>query len=521
MAAVVAEVARTRGRVIARVPAVWPLVLLVGVGAVVRFAGLGAQSLWLDEWLTHNYTVMSFHDMARSVLHTEAHPPLYFGGVWLWTKVFGTGEAGLRSFSAVAGTISIPLAYAAARSRFPGRVALLAAALVAVNPFSVWFSQEARPYALLEALCLASLVCTIRVVDGGGRRWLWGWVATASLALLTHFFAAFLLVGEAVWLLRRGRERERLLAVGAVGVFGLALLALVAHGRTSEVAWVHASAPLGTRVRLLPVQFLTGLYLNWDSAMDTAVRFVIAAAVVGAGLVLVAVARDTRRAAAPFALVGATMIALPIALAVVRPSSDYVLPRYLIAAVAPLLIVVAAGLAAGRFRRLGIAAGAGLVAIFLSMTISIATRDELQRPDWRAVAGALGKARSDRVVVTDLNVQARPLTLYAPGLRPVYDAGSAVWAGDAAAKGRAPVRASEIDYITPVVLSANAGRVPPAPGLRLTARRSTAGFLILTYTSPKPVATTAGEVARGSSRVYGLSLSGPLAASVYVQSRGG
>src|SRR3954452_79765 len=299
MAAVVAEAASAPGRAIARVPALWSLGLVVGVGAVVRFAGLDTQSLWLDEWLTRNHATMSLPDMLTSLTQTEAHPPLYFVCVWLWSKVFGLGEAGLRSFSALAGTATVPLAYFAARTRLPGRAALLAAALVALNPFSVWFAQEARPYALLELLCVASLVCTIRVADGAGRRWLWGWAVTASLALLTHVFAGFLLVGEVVWLLRRERSRERLLAIGAVGVVGLLVLAFVARGDTTDVAWVHASAPLDTRVGLLPVQFLSGLYLNWDVADDTAIRFVAAAALVGLGLLGAVLVRRTRIAVSP------------------------------------------------------------------------------------------------------------------------------------------------------------------------------------------------------------------------------
>jgi hypothetical protein len=215
------------------------------------------------------------------------------------------------------------------------------------------------------------------------------------------------------------------------------------------------------------------------------------------------------------------MIALPLALAVVKPSSDYVLPRYLIAALVPCLIIVAAGLAAGPARRLGLVAGVALPGIFLSMTISIAARDELQRPDWRTLARAIGAAPAGRVVITNMNVQARPLMMYMPQLRPVYDAGSVIWAGDPPEKGRTPLTVREIDYVTPYVFSARAGRAAPSPGFRLTARRAVKGFVVLTYRSRAPAETTAGELARSSSGVYGFAPSGPLAASVYLQRPGG
>jgi 4-amino-4-deoxy-L-arabinose transferase-like glycosyltransferase len=491
--------------------------LITVVAAALRFAALGSQSLWLDEWLTHNYTVMSLHDVGSTLLNSEPHPPLYFGLVWFWSHIFGTDEAGLRSLSALVGTATVPLAYIAARTRFSPRVGLMAAAIVAVNPFSVWYSQEARPYALLEALCLVSLICVIRAADGGGRRWLWGWALASSLALLTHFFAGFLLVGEVLWLLRRRRGRDLIAPLGAVGVVGLLMLALVASGRANEVAWVHASAPLGTRVSLLPVQFLTGLYDNWDAATDTTIRFICVAAIAAIGLALAIGSARERVRAHPFLIAAGAMILLPLALAIVKPTSDYFLPRYLIAALVPLAIVVAAGLMS---RRSGYAGAAVLTAVLLSMTISIAARPELQRPDWRTAAEAIGPARVPRAVITNVNVQGRPLSYYAAGLSAVYDGGSSVFAGDAPGKGRRPVTASQIVYVTPSVFGVRAGRVAPAPGFRLSSRRTAGAFLILAYTSSTARRFTAGDLAATASRVFGYPLGAIDAPSVYAQRPG-
>src|SRR5438876_576650 len=80
-------------------------------------------------------------------------PPFYYMLAWGWAKLFGTGEVGLRSLSALAGTLTIPAAYAAGRALSSRRAGLIAAALFAVNPLLVWYSQEARAYALLALLC--------------------------------------------------------------------------------------------------------------------------------------------------------------------------------------------------------------------------------------------------------------------------------------------------------------------------------------------------------------------------------
>ena len=84
---------------------------------------------------------------AQRVLAAAALP-----GAWAWGGVFGLGEAGVRSLSLIAGAATVPVAYLAGRELSGVRAGLVAAALVAVSPFLVFYSQEARAYALLTLL---------------------------------------------------------------------------------------------------------------------------------------------------------------------------------------------------------------------------------------------------------------------------------------------------------------------------------------------------------------------------------
>src|SRR3954468_21449604 len=102
------------------------LVAIVVAGGVIRFATLGTQSYWLDEVATVNLLHKGFGSMLSGVSGGESTPPLYYVVAWLWAKVFGTGEVGLRSLSPLLGTATIPLAYVLA-----GRVATRAAGLIA------------------------------------------------------------------------------------------------------------------------------------------------------------------------------------------------------------------------------------------------------------------------------------------------------------------------------------------------------------------------------------------------------
>ena len=100
--------------------------------------------------------------------------------------MFGAGEAGLRSLSALAGTAVIPITYLCGRELVSRRAGLVAAALAAVSPFMIWYSQEAREYMLLAALCGVSLCCSPARCGTPSRRTCVWWAVFSALAVLTH-----------------------------------------------------------------------------------------------------------------------------------------------------------------------------------------------------------------------------------------------------------------------------------------------------------------------------------------------
>src|ERR1700730_17458954 len=140
----------------------WALAALTAAGAALRFSTLGVQSFWLDEAVTHRLVSGSLGAMFRAIPHSESTPPLYYVLAWVWVRIFGAHEVGLRSFSAVFGTATIVLIALVARRVAGERAAVAAAALAAANPLLIWYSQEARAYALLVALCALSLWCLLR-----------------------------------------------------------------------------------------------------------------------------------------------------------------------------------------------------------------------------------------------------------------------------------------------------------------------------------------------------------------------
>ena len=90
------------GSVVRRLgPAGWALLGITAGAAALRFSTLGVQSFWHDEAVTVGRVLHpGLGATLREIPSSEATPPLYYVLAWLWTKVFGTSEAGIRSLSA-------------------------------------------------------------------------------------------------------------------------------------------------------------------------------------------------------------------------------------------------------------------------------------------------------------------------------------------------------------------------------------------------------------------------------------
>ncbi len=389
------------------------LVAVVALGAVLRSWRLGAQSLWYDEWLTAEATSGGVRDLVRHVATREGITPPYFAVMWVWARLFGDGEAALRSFSVVVGVATVPLAYAIARELGQQRrVARAAALLVAVNPMLIWYSQEARPYSLLAFVGAATLLATVRLDRSGRHRDVVVWGLVAAGAVAVHYFAVFLVVGEGVALAVRRRLPPRRLVVAfapvAAVLLVLAPVALEQHSRATNRDWISRFA-LTARIEEAGRSALVGPSPAWDRQwVVPALALVVGAAIAARRLA----GRDRRIIAALLAL-AASAVVLPMLPALV--GTDVFLGRYVLAAAAPLAVGAAMLLSAPR-ARVGGAALLVVVAAWIVADIAVATNPRLHRSDWRSVAEVADGGSSRRVLVVDTNGgQSSPLHRYLDG----------------------------------------------------------------------------------------------------------
>jgi 4-amino-4-deoxy-L-arabinose transferase-like glycosyltransferase len=398
------------------------LAALAGItvlAAVLRFATLDVQSFWFDEAATVGVLDRSFGGMLEAVPRGESTPPLYYVIAWLWSRPFGLGEVGLRSLSALLGTVTVPVAFLAARELAGARVALWVAALAAVSPFLVWYSQEARSYALLVLLGGLAVWLFARLLRAPRARDAALWALVAALALATHYFALFLVAPQALWLLLAAPRRWTLPAVGAVGLAGASLLPIALDQQRAELAGFIDDGSLAVRA----AQVVKQLALGFDSPVEP-VTAATAVAIVVAGVAL-ALWRGRRHVGIRVAaILGLAAIVLPVGLAL--GGTDYLLTRNVIPAWLPLAVVVVAGLtgAGGRreeepalARRAGTATLALLAVLGLVSTIGVAFVGEWQREDWRGAARAIGPPAARAILVTEPS-HAVPVALYRPRSAP-------------------------------------------------------------------------------------------------------
>lgn len=271
-------------------PALHYLILagILLLGTAFRFWNLDLKPLWMDEVITALFSFgRSYYDVplekafavsaldqifqldtaatcsgiAQTISVQSVHPPLFFCWLhsWLqWTAPLPPSWIWkIRALSAIAGVLLIGITYTLNRVAFSKTAGLVAALFMAVSPFAVYLSQEARHYTVpmvFVAIALLGLVQIQRDLQHRQIRygvWL-GWIGVNGIGFYVHYFFLLATIAQIVtlillqaWQSRLGRSSRRnwlaiVLSTIMIGLLHLpGLTTFLSHIGRSETDWLE------------------------------------------------------------------------------------------------------------------------------------------------------------------------------------------------------------------------------------------------------------------------------------------
>ncbi len=227
----------------------WALLAVLLLAFGLRIYRLGGESLWYDETVSVHLAGKSLPDL---VAHTagDIHPPGYYLLLHASMRLAGSSDFAVAFLSLFLGIVLVALAYWLGSQVFGSRGGLLAAFLVAISPYNIWYSQEVRMYTVGAVLGMGLLGAVIALVtEPASRRFVtYGRLAIyalcGALGLWTLYYFAFLLVAVNLmvglwWLAARRR-----VGWGWLGRWVLAQVAvLLLYVPWLPIAWRQATQP--------------------------------------------------------------------------------------------------------------------------------------------------------------------------------------------------------------------------------------------------------------------------------------
>jgi uncharacterized membrane protein len=173
------------------------LVLLLCASLFVVYysnSGYSSDEVWSVKTASLNYT----SEMA--MLKADVHPPLYYQILFVWVRLFGTGERAVRSLSALFYLLSVYGVYGLGRALYGNQTALLCATLYLSSPLAVLSGQFTRMYALLSLLSVLStwLYLQFSIKPNDSRLLFVLYIVVNVLGTFTHIAFFFVLFGQIV-----------------------------------------------------------------------------------------------------------------------------------------------------------------------------------------------------------------------------------------------------------------------------------------------------------------------------------
>ena len=213
---------------------VW-LFLITAFAAALRFYRLGEWSFWIDEIFTINHAVRHFSNaelLLKNIPPSRNWIPISVIMNAQMLKLGGITEWSARLVPAVIGLMTIPILFFPTRKIFGPRIALIGLLLLAISPWHLFWSQNARFYTSLMLFYTLALFAFYFGIEEDEPRYLLGFFVFVYLAASERLTALFIfpvviIYLAALWALKfdkpKGMNFKNLLIITLPLIIGCAV----------------------------------------------------------------------------------------------------------------------------------------------------------------------------------------------------------------------------------------------------------------------------------------------------------
>lgn len=174
---------------------------LVGLGFLLRTFHLVYQSLWFDEIITVHLAQLPWLAGLDGLLAQGIQLTPFFHWVtklWLFT---GTSEWALRFPAVVFSVLTIPLIYQLGKTFFSSTVGLLAAVIIVITPFQIWYAQELKIYSILTLSATGSMIFFGLLLKKETRPRFLGLLLFNIIGIYAHYFMLLITTVQFIFIL--------------------------------------------------------------------------------------------------------------------------------------------------------------------------------------------------------------------------------------------------------------------------------------------------------------------------------
>jgi len=180
-----------------------------------------------DMWHDASFTVLFAQEPIKEILSSnDVHPPLY-EIIMKPIVAISTNEHFLRTTTILTWCAFFWILYAFLKKHFSNTITLLTLFFMSISPTLIFYSLELRNYLIGMTFVIAQVYYFFQMIHYYRRKEEWLFILFSLLMLYTHYFTAFTLLVEAIyliWIHNKNIYRKFIKAYSIISLFTIPLV---------------------------------------------------------------------------------------------------------------------------------------------------------------------------------------------------------------------------------------------------------------------------------------------------------